>query len=608
MDEPTLGARIQTLRPKVASARRRESRAGAVAVALLFLGVLLTIVSAQGFLPLPWWAWSFGSLIAIVATARLRARLTRRRLTAEIALQWLERSLSRLQDRFDFGQDDGEGYLEETHPFARDLDLFGPGSLYHRINTTHTVLGRDALAETLSSTGPDARERQALVQELAVDSAFREDAEVAWCLLEKRNPKDRRDLERLERTTRSLLESPAPWLNEGPGPVAKTLAWIGTLTGTAAALGAFFELWPLAVLAAVWAIQLFILIGFAAPVSRRLVFFETLRTTLDAWTEVLTRIEAWQPQSALGQRLVAPLHEGTPASLAVRRLKVLADRLSWRRNAFFAFSFGVLWMWDLHAWSGLANWWRRNGERVGPIFRSAARIEAELALATYAAAVPGDADASFTSDTWLAAEGLEHPLLPRAERVANDLSLERAGRVDLVTGSNMSGKSTFLRAAGLAVVMARLGLPVAARSFGLHPDLGVVTCMRVEDSLRRGASRFFAEATRLATCLEATNHAPATLCLLDEILAGTNSKERHEATEALLDALTQRPAITLVATHDLELAELAGQHPDQVRVFHFRDQADGDTMVFDYQRREGVLPATNALRVLRALGLPIPNE
>ena len=131
-----------------------------------------------------------------------------------------------------------------------------------------------------------------------------------------------------------------------------------------------------------------------------------------------------------------------------------------------------------------------------------------------------------------------------------------------------------------------------------------VTCMRIEDSLQRGASRFFAEATRLVECVRRLEDAPVTLVLLDEILAGTNSHERHAATRALLDTLTGRSALTLVATHDLALAELAEAHPDRVWVGHFRDEARGDEMVFDYRLRPGVLPTTNAIRVLRALGLP----
>ncbi len=607
IDRDTLQRWLVERRTRFERWRRDERRATTLAVGLLFFSFASAVAANNSWLPGAWSTWLTGSLLALACATTWRVRATRRRRAARYSVEWLESAIARLEDRFDLGQPDGAEYGEDAHPFARDLDLFGSGSLYERVAATHTVLGRDALAALLR--GDDLAplvDRQALIRELSEAWELREDLELAWCTLRDRNPKDARELDRLERDTRSLLEPAPAWLADPPGPLLTRVKWIGTSLGTLAVIGTLTHLWPFSVLLAVWAALLGVLALVSGPVGQRMGAFEVLRSTFEAWSTVLSRLEAWQPESAEGRRRVAVLQEGSAtASAVIRQLKARADRLSWRRNTFFAFTINVLWLWDLHAWASLASWWRQHGHRVPLLFEAAARLEAEVALASYAAGVPEACtpEAAPDSETF-EAEGLAHPLLPRSERVANDLALTRRGEVALITGSNMSGKSTFLRAAGLAVVMARLGLPVAAKRCRLHPELSVVTCMRVEDSLQRGASRFFAEATRLVECVRRLDEAPVTLVLLDEILAGTNSHERHAATRALLNTLTGRSALTLVATHDLALAELAEAHPELVWVGHFRDEARGDEMVFDYRLRPGVLPTTNAIRVLRALGLP----
>jgi len=181
------------------------------------------------------------------------------------------------------------------------------------------------------------------------------------------------------------------------------------------------------------------------------------------------------------------------------------------------------------------------------------------------------------------------------------------GSLLLVTGSNMSGKSTFLRTVGLTAVMARMGLPVTAERVSMQ-NLRIATCMRVHDSIQSGSSQFHAEVTRLAHCVKWASAEEPTLVLLDEILAGTNSRERHVGTLCVMRSLAGMNTQTLGATHYLTLVELEQELPTPLRTVHFRDLITEGVMSFDYVMREGPLPSTNALRVMRAAGLDVPEE
>ena len=205
-------------------------------------------------------------------------------------------------------------------------------------------------------------------------------------------------------------------------------------------------------------------------------------------------------------------------------------------------------------------------------------------------------------------DDLQHPLLSRATRVGNGIHLNK-NQVLLLTGANASGKSTFLRSLSLAVLMARMGLPVCAQSCALKKQR-LATLMRVHDDVQAGLSRFQAEVKQLRSVLDrSASEGDPVILILDEILAGTNSKERHQGTRALLAHLREYPGLIIITTHDLELAAIADEEPERMYCAHFADQAvlegvDSDVQ-FDYKLRDGVLHSTNALAVMKAAGLPI---
>ncbi|HMS18542.1 MAG TPA: hypothetical protein PKA37_16985, partial [Planctomycetota bacterium] len=319
---------------------------------------------------------------------------------------------------------------------------------------------------------------------------------------------------------------------------------------------------------------------------------------------ILESLEASPIQAAMFQDIRARLQEPVRASLALRRLDRLVTRLSQHHNEAWTLTFGVATLLDAHVSRSLIRWRRNHAHLLLTWLKAAGEAEALLSLACYSEGYRtgcfGILEPGLKS---IEALDLGHPLVSASSRRGNDLVVQETATTLLFTGSNMSGKSTFLRSVGLAVILSNLGVRIPAKSFRA-PPLPVVTCMRITDNLSDGSSLFFAEVTRLKQCVEAAQAEPASLILLDEILAGTNSRERHAGTKSVLGLLAATPATVLIATHDLALAEVSSAVMHPTRLLHFRETIDATgAMTFDYQLRDGPCPTTNALEILRQAGL-----
>jgi DNA mismatch repair ATPase MutS len=265
-------------------------------------------------------------------------------------------------------------------------------------------------------------------------------------------------------------------------------------------------------------------------------------------------------------------------------------------------------MWDVRFAFKLEDWRGQSGPAVGRWLRAVGEAEALSSLAGYAYEHPDDCFPSVeVGPVRLAATGLGHPLLPAERCIRNDVSLDSTAgpRVLLISGSNMSGKSTLLRAVGVNTVLALAGGVVRARSFTLTPATLAAT-MRVQDSLQAGLSRFFAEVTKVRAMLDiaANRKVPPLLFLLDELFAGTNSADRVAGAEGVVRALLQAGAVGFVTTHDLSLAAIAERLPGAVNV-HFCDGFAGGELNFDYTMRPGIVPHGNGLALMRAVGLEL---
>jgi DNA mismatch repair ATPase MutS len=293
------------------------------------------------------------------------------------------------------------------------------------------------------------------------------------------------------------------------------------------------------------------------------------------------------------------------ASAEIAHLERLVARLNWRRDMIFVIP-ALMMMWETQCALAIDRWRRRVGIRVPAWLDAIGDFESLSALATYAADHPANVYPTLaTGAPHVTATGLAHPLLSDTA-VANDLALgDGAPALLVVSGSNMSGKSTLLRALGVNVVLAQAGAPVRAVTFALTP-LHIGASIRIVDSLQDGRSRFFAEITRLERVVRlARSHRGGLLFLLDEILSGTNSHDRAQGASALMTGLLREDAIGLVTTHDLALSQIAETHASQAANVHFADEFDAGGLSFDYRLRPGPVRTSNALALMRSIGLDV---
>jgi hypothetical protein len=326
---------------------------------------------------------------------------------------------------------------------------------------------------------------------------------------------------------------------------------------------------------------------------------------LDVFARLLSIIER-EPVS--GRRL-AELRSavdtgGAPPSRRVAQLDRLIDLLDAQRNMLFA---PIAWtvLWPVQMAFAVEAWRVRTGPSLGGWIAAAGEYEALCSLAGYSYEHPADIFPELVEgEPCFDGEAIGHPLLPAARCVRNDVSLGLKDRLWIVSGSNMSGKSTMLRTIGTSAVLAQAGAPVRARRLALTP-LAVGASIRIVDSLQGGSSRFYAEITHLRRIVDLASGERPLLYLLDEILHGTNSHDRRIGAEAVVRALVERGAIGLVTTHDLALARIADEMAPRAAYVHFEDHLEDGRMTFDYRLHPGVVKKSNALELMRAVGLQV---
>jgi MutS-like protein len=497
----------------------------------------------------------------------------------------------------------------ENHPYAADLDLIGPHSLFHLLNTCRSSNGRERLSDWIlhQPPAPEAwSARRALVQELAGLPLFRDRLALEAALVGES------ELDGLR--VRAALESPAGFPGLRPILVIETaLAAATPILLLASDLTGLPEYWALTLTA--YAALYLLTTSKTGPVFTRALSLHDELNKLGAVFRFLER-RSYRLTPRL-ERLCAPLfgHRHSP-SRYIRRLARVAHALSIRAHPLVHVALNLLMPWDLFFTYRLDRLRHRVLAHVPRWLDMLAEIEAAASLATFAYlhpayAWPEPASASRAQDdpersAAFTGTALGHPLIPSPHRVTNDLELRERGQILLVTGSNMSGKSTFLRTIGINTCLAQAGAPVCAAAFEWS-WVRVECCIRVDDSLEAGLSFFYAEVKRLKRLLDAAQEfaAPPVLFLIDEIFKGTNNRERLIGSRAFIQALAISNGFGLVTTHDLELAEMDRSIPRLTNA-HFQETVHGAELRFDYKLRPGPCPTTNALRIMALEGLPVP--
>jgi hypothetical protein len=521
-------------------------------------------------------------VVAFIAAVLAKNHAYRAWRRALAAVHFYERRLANVEERWAGTGEPGTRFLDDAHPCARDLDLFGPGSLFERLHLAGTPLGEATLAAWLCTPAgaAEVRARQAAVTELRDRLDFRE----ALALRGQQVP---------ARLNPAALTAWAA----APGsadlrPVRLTVAASTALT-VLALLAWLLGLGSAALVAAL-ALAGAVALCQRARVRRLLAAVPVEAADLRPLVPLLARIECERFTGPLLSQVQATLDRARPLARLVRSLEALP---------LAPLAGPVLGTTQLAL--ALEAWRTRHGRDLAGWLVALGELDALDALAAYAYENPTDPFAEVLDDgPCFDAAGLGHPLLPTGRCVRNHLRLGAGVRLLIVSGSNMSGKSTLLRAVGTNAVLALAGAPVRATRLRIAPLTPGAT-LRLEDSLREGRSRFFAEVTRLRQLLDLARTRPPLLFLLDELFSGTNSDDRRQGAEAVLRRLLEAGAVGLVTTHDLALTRLADVLAPRAANVHFADQVTGGTMTFDYRMRPGVVPSGNGLALLRAVGIEV---
>jgi len=598
-----------------------EARANVLATARLvtFLGAV-ALVGAIAWVHLPSAAWLgvLGLVLAFAALVVVHAKVYAAKERMQAAARFHERALGRMSGKWRTFGSKGERFAVETHAYAGDLDVFGRASLFQLVDATSTRFGEEVLAKWLSgedataSTGGETdfaagvRARQAAIRDLAPRVKLREELAVVGSLLDEEKP-DPRPFVMWAGQAASAGPAVAPGLLVVA--IGVPVASIATIT-----LASLDRL-PRGVIGLTFLVCFAIFGALHKKLAPILEPASSRESALSRYGAMLALVENEAFEAPALLALQRRLREsGTSATREMQALSRIVSFLDARNNGFFRIFVGPILMWELWCALALDRWRGRAGRVAFGWFRALAELEALASLAGFAFERPDHTYPEIVAHAVYEATALGHPLIEADKRVANDVTIPAPGHALVVTGSNMSGKSTLLRAVGINAVLANTGAPVCAKSMRIG-RLVVATSMRVSDSLDEGTSRFYAELKKLKLVLDLARKSDAQkgaagtlLFLLDEILHGTNTRERLIGARAILRELVARGAMGAVSTHDLGLGDLEAEMPTQVKNVHFEEQVESDVMTFDYKLRTGIVQSSNALRLMKIVGLDVVDE
>jgi hypothetical protein len=582
-------ARLREREAQLASFDRVHARIGSarLAIGASFLITAWLCFGHYAISP----SWLFVPAAGFIALVLYHQRVGGLRTRAQRAVELYRAGLRRLEGHWRGSGPAGEQFDVQHHIYAADLDLFGRGGLYELLCAARTQMGENTLAQWLLAPADLAtiRDRHASVSDL-------------------RNRLDLREELAIHGEPARITLHPESLLAWTEAPNRLDHLWIrwsapllaGLAVATAVAWAVADVRFPLfAVLAAEIAVAYFL----KEPVHHAIAAVESAYEDLKGLSRLLNRLEAEQFDAPPLRALVLKLSSHTQsASATFSRLATIVNFVESRRNPLLA-PLLLLLMYPLQTALAAERWRKAHGPLIGSWLSVLGEIEALISLARYAyehseqpfpELIEGPATFKATD--------LGHPLIFAAARVCNDVDISGRIRALMVSGSNMSGKSTLLRTVGINTVLAMAGAPVCARRLQLTP-LRIGASIRINDSLHEGSSRFYAEITRLRRLFE-----PATLpllFLLDELLQGTNSADRLIGARGVIRALIERGAIGLISTHDLALTDVAGLAPGALENVHFRDELIDGKLTFDFKLHSGVVTHSNGIELMRSIGLDV---
>ena len=598
-------ARLSARRATHARLAHVDERLSYARLAVFAMAILLIVAAWREWVA-PW--WTSLPLVSFVVLIVKHDAVVRARDAAARAIAFYDRGLARIEDRWAGGGEDGERFRDPDHLYANDLDLFGPASLFELLSIARTRAGEETMAGWLLAPADPGEivTRQKGIDDLTPRLDLREALSLAGS------------------DVRAAVDTDAlvAWAE---APPALDSTWLRTaaiaLTVAAIATAAF---WIATSNSAPFVAIVMLEVAFSLPLRERIVKAlhgaDGAARDLDVLAIVLARLEQ---ESFNAERLTSLQHQlahadgrrrAVAASASIHRLHWLVELHDWQHNLIFAMVAAAM-LWGTHIAIAIEAWRRAHGRHVREWLRICGEFEALASLSAYRYEHPDDPfpdidDADARSATFDGA-GLGHPLIPAARMVRNDVHLGDNRGPDgsspqllVVSGSNMSGKSTLLRTVGVNAVLAFAGAPVRAGRLRISP-LRVGATLRIQDSLQEGRSRFYAEITRIRELADLAEGSVPVLFLLDELLHGTNSHDRAVGAAGILRALLDRGAIGLITTHDLALTNVADTLGSRASNVHFDDRFEAGEMAFDYVMKPGPVTRSNAIALMRAVGLDV---
>lgn len=553
-----------------------------------------------------WLLWPLGWYYALAIIAILLFVFVRV-VYKDIANRWqikntltliliIENEIKALQHDFK-AFNNGNEYTPKDHYYANDMDIFGSSSLFQFCNRTVSAMGEERLADWLLH--PAKMEEISARQEAIKDLRNN----IIWCqelqAFGKENP--------IQLNTRDQLGN---WVQE-PISLSNFNGWkwlrylLPAISITVTALVIFSYL-PMAALYT----NIFVMLMIAASQEKKVLHMHQQLSHKVQELEGLERSIFHIEQS----NFIAPLlqslkqdfaSEGLPASEGIAQLKKILDRMDLRFNLVLMIPLNVLLLWNIQQALSLEKWKTAYDQRVRKWFNSLGVWEALSSFAVMHFNQPEWVFPSILPDHFsINATHLGHPLIAPNKRVNNEINIEQKAAVMLVTGSNMAGKSTYLRSIGINIILAMAGAPVCAKTFECSA-VQLMSSMRIADNLEESTSTFYAELKKLKTIIEKVNEKAPVFVLLDEILRGTNSLDRHTGSKALIKQLIAKEAAAVLATHDVDLAALQTDFNQHIFNYHFDVQVNGEELYFDYKLKPGVCESLNASILMKKIGIEI---
>lgn len=497
--------------------------------------------------------------------------------------------------------DGGEEFIDSSHLYTYDVDVFGERSLFQYINRTCTDLGKNRLAEWFNTHLEDKKEierRQQAIKEIAPELKFRQRFRVRG-LLYKGEKADEQEI-------REWAQSPSYYRSRAIVRYLPTIILAINIISIALAM---FNVISFTIYGIIFVCCAIFSFGFSKGITQIQGMYGKKLRILGTYAKLIQLIEDQEMHAPyLNEVKSLVSKDGKTASKSVQRLTALMNGLDQRNNMMVAIMLNGLMFWELKQMMKIEEWKEKNADKLPEWLEAISQIDAICSLATFNYnhpnyIYPQIADTPFE----IKAKGLGHPLMKRDICVRNDIDMNKRPFFIIITGANMAGKSTYLRTVSVNYLLACMGAPVFASEMSLHPAK-LVTSLRTTDSLTDNESYFFAELKRMKLIIDMLNNGEELFIILDEILKGTNSKDKQKGSLALISQFMTLNTNGIIATHDLLLGSLAEKYPDNIRNFRFEADITNNELTFSYLLREGVAQNMNACFLMKKMGIAVIDD